>query len=423
MKFYFYLLRQNWRNKTSETVLTILGLSISVAVTAFFIALVFGLRLVMLQQISGTPLTQIDIRPLKTEIGPLATTPKIDQEKIQQIENIPHITSIIPSLQIASISSIRLDFLGNAFQSDALVFGAPYQMIAKSGVKPETWQNTTSEPYPAIISSKLLDLYNLTAAGQGPLPNIKKEMLIGMPITILPGQSTIKSGTNANLPPIKAKLAGFSTQVQLLGITLPETVVQEYNKEHFQITPAANSYSSVQVEIDSPENYPTIKEELRKINLTTSSVLDNQDSINQFFLILSAIFSIIIITALTLSGLIITISTLTKISARTKEIGLLRAMGASQKNIKQLFIFEASVIGFISGVSSLLIAFAFSRLIDFILINYLIPPSQKPESIFQFSPSLAIFTILFSITFSIIFSVLPAAKASKMDPIEAVNRL
>ena len=121
--------------------------------------------------------------------------------------------------------------------------------------------------------------------------------------------------------------------------------------------------------------------------------------------------------SLVVSSIMIGVITYISVYERTKEIGILRAMGASKHNISSIFNAETFIIGFLSGVIGVGISYLLIPPINLVLHHYIgdIPLSAALD------PKMALFLIVLSIILTLIGGLIPARAASKKDPVEALR--
>ena len=120
--------------------------------------------------------------------------------------------------------------------------------------------------------------------------------------------------------------------------------------------------------------------------------------------------------SLIVSSIMISIITYISVLERTKEIGILRSLGARKKDISRVFNAETAIIGFTSGLMGVGIAY----LLTF-PINVVIKNATNLDSVARLSIYYAVLMIIISIVITVIGGLIPAKMASKKDPVEALR--
>ena len=120
--------------------------------------------------------------------------------------------------------------------------------------------------------------------------------------------------------------------------------------------------------------------------------------------------------SLIVSSIMIGIITYISVLERTKEIGILRAIGASKKDISKVFNAETFIVGLIAG----LIGIGITMLLT-IPINSLIKALSGVTIIAKVEPIAAVILVAISMFLTIIAGLIPAKMASKKDPVEALR--
>lgn len=122
--------------------------------------------------------------------------------------------------------------------------------------------------------------------------------------------------------------------------------------------------------------------------------------------------------SLIVSSIMIGVITYISVYERTKEIGILRAMGASKRNISSIFNAETFIIGFLSGVFGVVISYILIIPIN-IILQVLIGDAVPLRA--ALDPRMALFLIALSVVLTLIGGLIPARAASKKDPVEALR--
>ena len=136
------------------------------------------------------------------------------------------------------------------------------------------------------------------------------------------------------------------------------------------------------------------------------------DVMNAITIVLISFSSISLIVSSIMIGIITYISVL----ERTKEIGILRALGARKKDITRVFNAETFIIGIVSGLIGIIIT-----IILLIPTNIILEKLTNLENIAQLNPLHAVILIIVSITLTLIGGFIPAKMASKKDPVIALR--
>ena len=121
--------------------------------------------------------------------------------------------------------------------------------------------------------------------------------------------------------------------------------------------------------------------------------------------------------SLVVSSIMIGVITYISVYERTKEIGILRAIGASKKNVSSIFNAETFIIGLLSGLLGIGISYMFIPIINSVLHHFTgnIPLSAALEI------HRAVILIILSIILTLIGGIIPARAAAKKDPVEALR--
>jgi len=107
---------------------------------------------------------------------------------------------------------------------------------------------------------------------------------------------------------------------------------------------------------------------------------------------------------------------------QTKEIGIIKAMGASNFQILIIFLIQSAIIGLIGGILGLSITFLSMKLADPFIVEALTEQGFGTlKTFFNFQPLNAIYITIGSILIGIIAGLYPARKASTIDPIQALR--
>lgn len=111
----------------------------------------------------------------------------------------------------------------------------------------------------------------------------------------------------------------------------------------------------------------------------------------------------------------------TSVTERTRQIGILKAIGCSNKEVTKLFLIEAAIIGLIGGILGIFLGFIVSGVIGEIGIAFLPKGGMIGRSLVSIKPWLIVFALAFSILIGIVSGILPARRAANLQPVEALR--
>ncbi len=173
--------------------------------------------------------------------------------------------------------------------------------------------------------------------------------------------------------------------------------------------------TEIKIEIDKKENIEYVKKRMKKMGFELSNMEEYTNAIFNYLDIATYVLSSFSFLSLIVSCIMMIIVFSINVLERTKEIGILRALGFRKKDIKQIFKTEAILIGFFTGIFSCIISKILSSLINSVT------KSKFDISIVNANLKYMIFGIILSILICIIGNIIPSRKASRLNIIDALR--
>jgi ABC-type antimicrobial peptide transport system permease subunit len=167
---------------------------------------------------------------------------------------------------------------------------------------------------------------------------------------------------------------------------------------------------------------PAVTEEVEALGLEVQSLETILDVANQVLGLLQALLGSVGGLALLVAALGVANTMMMAIYERTREIGVLKALGASAGEIRRLFTVEAGMIGLIGGVVGLIFGSLLGKLVDWIAHRYLIGEGITGVGPLSVVPWwLAVGALIFAAVIGILAGLYPAARAARLDPVTALR--
>lgn len=174
--------------------------------------------------------------------------------------------------------------------------------------------------------------------------------------------------------------------------------------------------NAMYIKITNDKYTNEIKEKIKELGYSESSQEQMTGMFNQMINILTYVLSGIAGISLVVSTIMIVVVMYISVVERTKEIGIIKAIGGRKKDIRRIFVCESFLIGFFSGIIGLAFAFLLMKGIN-IMSNKLFT-----INLVLIKNSYGIFAVAVSIVISTLSGLLPANKAAKLDPVESLRR-
>lgn len=182
-----------------------------------------------------------------------------------------------------------------------------------------------------------------------------------------------------------------------------------------------NKYNSFYVRVKDINNVDKVGNEIKSKGFSTFSIADQLKEVKRTFLIMDGFLGAIGTIALFVAALGIINTMLMSILERTREIGIMKSIGGAEKDIRRIFMIEASFIGFLGGFFGLILGYGTTRLANLVINFRLAPFGEKDIDLFYFSWWLILGSMTFSILISLLAGLYPAYRAARIDPIHALR--
>lgn len=383
-----------------RTLLTILGIGVGIGTILFLVSLGFGLQKIILEQITTSDaLSTLDIYSENTAIADL------NQTTFDKIQTIPDVMEVSPMLNIPAQIEI------NDLSSGIMVNAIKPSYLKLSGTEIKTGRSfMEGETSKIIISSAILKSFNIEKQSDA-ISSIASIKLY------LPKNLNSETGTSAE----DIEEINISDDFEVVGVIDDEFSAYAYLQlsdiNHLSLP----SYSRAKVKISNQNKVETVRGGLINMGFSVSSLSDTIEEANKIFQAVQVVLSLFGAVALIVSAIGMFNTMTIALLERTQEIGIMKSLGASRSDIWKLFLVESVLIGFLGGVSGIILGVTAAWISNF-GINRLASSLGGTTVNLFFTPIEFVVTILaFSTVVGFMTGLYPARRASRLNPLDALR--
>ncbi|RTK94590.1 FtsX-like permease family protein [Candidatus Saccharibacteria bacterium] len=389
----FFMVWKNMLYKKLRTSLTVIGIAVGIGAIFFLMSISLGLQnLVSDKLVGGNSIKTVDITSAKSGIVTL------DNRAANRIRQLPNVQKV--GVLFAAPGIIK--YKGSESSGPTYGVDEGYQSLSDLAIS-EGRRFTDKDSNVAIVSTDKLR----TIGVNNPKDIIGKTIDLDIPFKAADSENpkTLKT---------KMKVVGVVKSESENIVFVPARVFQDGGQ---------SKYSQLKLAVNNVEDIPQIRRQIESIGFETTSPVDTLDQVNQIFKYFT--FALVGFGAI---GMIVAVlgmfNTLTvSLLERTKEIGLMFAMGGRRRDMRRIFIGEATLLAVIGSAIGMAGAVLVGQLAN-ILLNKLAKSRGVAESFQLFSTPLWLVLVLMLLMVIVGFLVafFPSRRAETIDPTEALRR-
>jgi putative ABC transport system permease protein len=191
--------------------------------------------------------------------------------------------------------------------------------------------------------------------------------------------------------------------------------------ELFEPASERTGYATVSVKVRSPEDVPYVKDQLESRGYRTFAMIDQFSEMRIGFLIMDAVLIAVGMIGITVASLGIINTMVMSILERYREIGIMKAVGATDGDVQRIFLFESGMIGLLGGAFGLGLGWVVSLTINEVANAMMARHGVPHMDYFRFPWWLCLGAVVFSILVSLAAGVYPTFRAARVDPVVALR--
>lgn len=429
------LIVRNLGRRKARVGLTAVGVIIGTASVVVLVSLAIGLQKNAQEQLGGIgDLTQITVYPNYGEYMPV-------QAVGSSIESKPQNQTLITDQSLAEFRAIP--GVATVVPRDWLQAG----MVLKLG---------SLEGYGSVIGQELDDLGKLSIEARTGTTELRRgKVVIGSQVNrnffnprLRPGQEPPSPPDlqDATLRMILSRWTQDGTEIrktlpfEVVGVlaetrsepdwtiymTMEDVVAINEWSSGRRVNRNRDGYSMAIVKVEDVGQVLDIADQINQMGFMAGTPQSFVQGINSFYLVLQIIFGGVGAIALLVAAIGIANTMAMAILERTREIGLMKAVGATNRDVLSIFLGEAAGIGLIGGLGGVLLGWSAGQVINVIALAYFAGQTAQtgglPPSIAVYTPLwLPLSTLIFSIIVGLVSGLYPALRAATLVPVNALK--
>ncbi|MGH9510705.1 MAG: ABC transporter permease [Terriglobales bacterium] len=449
---------RNLRESVLRNSLTTIGISVGVASLVAMLSLGIGLQQLAARRLQKSGLfdtvvitSRRDLRGFnrgRNDNGPSAAeSPELDEAARLKIARIPNVVEAYPDIRLIT----DLNFEGKPHL--AMVAALPFSASNNDAFDGMQGTFFSSEAAPEVILQKSFaeELLGRTpkrgeedinVAQLGP-PLLGKELTMRYAERV-PAPASAASPANAESGNAAYSVVSHELKLKIVGVSdldpdsmrglararvfLPLKLAENLRmmessgpRDAAESASSTPTYLTVSARVSSPSHVQEVEDAVKKMGFNTFSIIDATKSVRQFFAVLDLFLGIFGSLALAVASIGIVNTLVMAILERRREIGIMKAIGASDADVKGLFFAEAGAMGILGGILGVILGWIIGHVINFGTNIYLKREQFPPENIWSVPWWLVGGAIAFAIIVSLLSGLYPASRAAKLDPVQALR--
>jgi putative ABC transport system permease protein len=387
-----------FKTNPGRTWLTILGMGVGTSAVVMLVGLGFGLQGILLEQIvSGDTLLSLNVA------NPPAKTVVLTQEAVDSMSKMPNVDDVSPMASFPALMTIG-DLTGNL-----TIQGVQPNYFRYTGVQADKGilfkdSDAVSDKDKIILSKAALKLFQLDKPEDVLGKKVKLRVFVENPDTKelhevpLQKEYTVKAVTTD-----AAAISAFLLMGEL--------------SSNFAIP----FYERVQVKVKDTGSLTGAQTEIIRRGFQVTALSKTVDQANKIFTGVQVVLATFGGIALVVSAIGMFNTMTVTLLERTGEIGIMRTIGASPRDIKILFLSESVVVGFLGGVVGIIIGCGGGLSLNLIMNLVASRFGGTAVSLFRFPLLFLTFIAAFSGFVGFLTGVFPATRASNLNPLDAIR--
>jgi len=461
-----------------RTALTSVGVMIGTAAIVAMIALSLGLKDNAVKSLENFGnLTELPVEPMywdEVENRPIPDDErkKLNMKAIQELKSVPGIAAVMPMKRLYEQAKLKVgrregyieligvdvresaDYRKNDIEKGTYLSGSPQEIVVAYGV-PRELRDMEREKREERRRNASGGRQSGGPDMWGPPPDMDNQPAFNIvdkaATLIVTREYRVDDEPKYEKKEVRVRVVGQLTQSEgnryrdMRSVYAPFELIKELNDwvmrsrgDEGSVSPRSREqakqqnelvFDEITVKVESREQVESVVKALKEKGYEVWSPARELESINNFFFVIQLVLGGIAAISLLVATIGIVNTMIMSILERTKEIGIMKVIGATVFNIRWLFLMESGFIGLIGGLAGLGIAWGAVELVNIlgsssdIMQNMRMGygPSEENSRLAYIPSWLALFAIGFSFIIGLLAGIFPAIRASRLSALQAIR--
>lgn len=442
-----HLAVQNMKSKKNRTSVTVGGMTVGIATIVLLVSIAFGLQSLVINRVARLE----EMRQTDVAVQP-GSNLLLNDDVLKVFRGFANVDMVLP--QIAVVGKVNF----NNSSTDMAVYGVTKDYLVQSAIAPVVGKSfesnemettiTVQKEVTEVDNTQIKD-DNLTGDwvivdGESDTTEKMKISKVIFPDAIKDKEAVVNRSflkvlnineaeavgkkfsvsfiaTSKSLLEGQSRIESTATEYTIVGVT-PDDVTPLFYVPFIHLKSLGiNNFSQVKVIANKDQNLATIRTQVEAQGFTTASVADTVAQIDSLFSTVRTVLAILGAVALFVASLGMFNTLTVSLLERTREIGLLKAMGMKSHEIRDLFLAESMIMGTLGGFLGIASGLAVGKIIELGLSIYASVNGAGTITIVDMPIIFGIFIVFLSFMVGVLTGFYPAKRATKISALNALR--
>lgn len=387
-----------FKTNPARTWLTILGMGVGTGAVVILVGLGFGLQKIMLEQIVfGETLLSLNVS------NPFGRSVLLDKSALDEFMKIENVLDVSPMTSLPALMTFER-FTGNVFLQGVKPSYFRYTGITASEGSLFAEESAVADRDNVVLSQGALKLFAIKDQTQALGKKVRFRVF---------APKTDDSATEE---------IAIEKEYTVKGITKDSSaIVAMMTLDEFTSYFQVPYYERAQVRVSRSQYLDDVREKIIERGFIVTALSKTVEQANKIFSGLQAVLASFGSIALIVSAIGMFNTMTVTLLERINEIGIMRTIGASPRDIKTLFLAESVIVGLLGGIVGIILGIIVGSTLNFMVKTAAGYFGGKAMALFVFPFWFLLFIVVFSAVVGFLTGIFPARRAGSLNPLEAIR--